>query len=69
MQLPDKNIGTLVKYYYTWKKSRNKKSLMDKSEARELAIINGIFADDSGENDTSDSDYEPVEKVIYLNNF
>ena len=55
MQLPDKNIGTLVKYYYTWKKSRNKKSLMDKSEARELAIINGIFADDSGENDTSDS--------------
>ena len=47
--------GTVVKYYYAWKKSRNKKSLMDKSEARELAIINGIFADDSGENDTSDS--------------
>jgi len=53
-----------VKYYYTWKKSRNKKSLMDKGERRDLALINGIFADDSnGENDTSDSDYEPVEKV------
>jgi len=61
-QLPDKSIGTLVKYYYTWKKSRNKKSLMDKSEARELAIINGIFADDSPNDDSSDSDYEPVEK-------
>lgn len=41
---------------------------MDKSEARELAIINGIFADDSGENDTSDSDYEPVEKVTINDN-
>ena len=36
---------------------------MDKSEARELAIINGIFADDSPNDDSSDSDYEPVEKV------
>lgn len=62
-QLPDKSIGTLVRYYYTWKKSRNKKSLMDKSENRDLALISGIFADDSnGDNDSSDSDYEPVEK-------
>lgn len=40
---------------------------MDKGERRDLALINGIFADDSnGDNDTSDSDYEPVEKVIFF---
>lgn len=63
-QLPDKSIGTLVKYYYAWKKNRNKKSLMDKGERRDQGILNGIFADDSADNDSSDSDYEPNEKKM-----
>lgn len=64
-QLPDKSIGALVKYYYAWKKNRNKKSLMDKGERKDLGLITGIFADDSnGENDSSDSDYEPSDKKI-----
>jgi len=62
-QLPDKSIGSLVRYYYSWKKSRNKKSLMDKNEKKAMSILNGIFADDENmENDSSDSDYEPNEK-------
>ena len=36
---------------------------MDKGEKRDLAMMNGIFADDSNPDDSSDSDYEPVEKV------
>uniref|UniRef100_T2M3G8 REST corepressor 3 n=1 Tax=Hydra vulgaris TaxID=6087 RepID=T2M3G8_HYDVU len=64
-QLPDKSIGSLVKYYYTWKKNRNKKSLMDKAEKREINMINGLFADDTdGENESSDSEYEPNEKKL-----
>lgn len=28
-QLPDKSIPTLVKYYYSWKKTRSRSSVMD----------------------------------------
>ncbi|XP_039293853.1 REST corepressor 1 isoform X2 [Nilaparvata lugens] len=34
--LPDKSIATLVKYYYSWKKTRSRTSLMDR-QARKLA--------------------------------
>lgn len=29
LQLPDKSIASLVKYYYSWKKTRARTSLMD----------------------------------------
>ncbi|KAI2521351.1 RCOR3 isoform 15, partial [Pan troglodytes] len=34
--LPDKTIASLVKYYYSWKKTRSRTSLMDR-QARKLA--------------------------------
>uniref|UniRef100_A0A3Q2YA04 REST corepressor 3 n=1 Tax=Hippocampus comes TaxID=109280 RepID=A0A3Q2YA04_HIPCM len=34
--LPDKSISSLVKYYYSWKKTRSRTSLMDR-QARKLA--------------------------------
>ncbi|XP_018322383.1 REST corepressor 1 isoform X2 [Agrilus planipennis] len=34
--LPDKSIASLVKYYYSWKKTRSRTSLMDK-QARKLS--------------------------------
>ena len=36
LQLPDKSIASLVKYYYSWKKSRSRTSLMDK-QAKKLS--------------------------------
>merc|ERR1711970_1037723 len=35
--LPDKSIAHLVKYYYSWKKTRTRTSLMDR-QARKLQI-------------------------------
>lgn len=34
-QLPDKLISSLVKYYYSWKKTRTRTSVMDR-QARKL---------------------------------
>ncbi|KAM4594515.1 REST corepressor 3 isoform 2-T2 [Fundulus diaphanus] len=42
--LPDKSISSLVKYYYSWKKTRSRTSLMDR-QARKLA--NRSSQDDS----------------------
>lgn len=39
LQLPDKSISSLVKYYYSWKKTRSRTSLMDR-QARKLANRN-----------------------------
>lgn len=63
-QLPDKSIGALVKYYYAWKKNRDKKSLMDNGEKKDLGILTGMFADDSNGENSSDSDYEPDDKKV-----
>lgn len=30
LQLPDKSIASLVKFYYSWKKTRTKTSVMDR---------------------------------------
>lgn len=35
LQLPDKSIASLVKYYYSWKKTRSRTSLMDR-QAKKL---------------------------------
>jgi len=63
--LPDKCISSLVKYYYAWKKTRNRTSLMDRQARRQIKDPTGIgmlFSDgesEGGEDDTSDSDFEP----------
>lgn len=61
-QLSDKSIGSLVKYYYTWKKSRNKSSLMDKEAKRinikNIGSINSIFTDEDEGMESEDSDFE-----------
>lgn len=36
-QLPDKSIATLVKYYYSWKKTRSRTSLIDR-QAKKMAV-------------------------------
>uniref|UniRef100_A0A3B4V415 REST corepressor 3 n=1 Tax=Seriola dumerili TaxID=41447 RepID=A0A3B4V415_SERDU len=61
--LPDKSISSLVKYYYSWKKTRSRTSLMDR-QARKLASRNN--QDDSDEEmedanpiEANDSDYDP----------
>uniref|UniRef100_A0A8C6PZE5 REST corepressor 3 n=1 Tax=Nothobranchius furzeri TaxID=105023 RepID=A0A8C6PZE5_NOTFU len=61
--LPDKSISSLVKYYYSWKKTRSRTSLMDR-QARKLATRSN--QDDSDEEmeeanpiEANDSDYDP----------
>jgi len=34
--LPDKSVATLVKYYYSWKKTRSRTSLIDR-QAKKMA--------------------------------
>ncbi|KAK3728403.1 hypothetical protein QZH41_017638 [Actinostola sp. cb2023] len=55
--LPDKAVSSLVKYYYSWKKTRSRTSLIDR-QARRLAVKE--YTEPNSENsDTSDSDFEP----------
>ncbi|XP_021403295.2 REST corepressor 3 isoform X1 [Lonchura striata] len=65
--LPDKTIASLVKYYYSWKKTRSRTSLMDR-QARKLANRNnqGDSDDDIEEAhpmDGNDSDYDPKKEA------
>ncbi|XP_075947741.1 REST corepressor 3 isoform X3 [Anarhichas minor] len=70
--LPDKSISSLVKYYYSWKKTRSRTSLMDR-QARKLAnrsnqddrsLPNSQFMNDEEMEEAppieaNDSDYDP----------
>eukprot|EP00058_Branchiostoma_floridae_P028094 XP_002613585.1 hypothetical protein BRAFLDRAFT_208224 [Branchiostoma floridae] len=58
--LPDKSIASLVKYYYSWKKTRTRTSLMDR-QARKLATQKDQSdSEEDGEMDNgSDSDFDP----------
>uniref|UniRef100_A0A6Q2XCM5 REST corepressor 3 n=1 Tax=Esox lucius TaxID=8010 RepID=A0A6Q2XCM5_ESOLU len=65
--LPDKSISSLVKYYYSWKKTRSRTSLMDR-QARKLANRNS--QDESDEEmeeanpiEANDSDYDPTKET------
>ncbi|XP_078085858.1 REST corepressor 3 isoform X1 [Mustelus asterias] len=65
--LPDKSIASLVKYYYSWKKTRSRTSLMDR-QARKLASRNNQDESDDGmeegaANDITDSDYDPTKET------
>ncbi|XP_059222680.1 REST corepressor isoform X3 [Stomoxys calcitrans] len=55
--LPDKSIASLVKYYYSWKKTRHRQSVMDRQEkvkaSKEGSSENGS---DNGSNEESDND-------------
>ncbi|XP_030578387.1 REST corepressor 2 [Archocentrus centrarchus] len=58
--LPDKLISSLVKYYYSWKKTRTRTSVMDRQARR---LINKREKDDSNDeieegDPGSDSDFE-----------
>lgn len=47
--LPDKSIAALVKYYYSWKKTRTRTSLMDR-QARKLAVVRedgGLYGEET----------------------
>uniref|UniRef100_A0A8C5KM57 REST corepressor 3 n=1 Tax=Jaculus jaculus TaxID=51337 RepID=A0A8C5KM57_JACJA len=66
-KLPDKTIASLVKYYYSWKKTRSRTSLMDR-QARKLANRHnqGDSDDDVEEThpmDGNDSDYDPKKEA------
>ncbi|XP_041420209.1 REST corepressor 3 isoform X5 [Xenopus laevis] len=65
--LPDKSIASLVKYYYSWKKTRSRTSLMDR-QARKLASkTNPGESDEELEEpnpkDGHDSDYDPKKET------
>ncbi|XP_075060309.1 REST corepressor 3 isoform X5 [Mixophyes fleayi] len=65
--LPDKTIASLVKYYYSWKKTRSRTSLMDR-QARKLASKNNPGESDEEVEDTTpkdgnDSDYDPKKEA------
>lgn len=65
--MPDKSIASLVKYYYSWKKTRSRCSLIDRQEklkAKETSSSGngtgtGTGSDngsENGSNEDSDSD-------------
>ncbi|RWS30654.1 REST corepressor 1-like protein [Leptotrombidium deliense] len=59
-QLPDKAISSLVKYYYSWKKTRSRTSLMDR-QARRLTIQKDDGSDgasDGSSDNESDANIE-----------
>ncbi|KAH8373814.1 hypothetical protein KR200_004557 [Drosophila serrata] len=56
--LPDKSIASLVKYYYSWKKTRHRSSAMDRQEkAIKAAVKEGSEnGSEVGSNEESDTD-------------
>ncbi|XP_055595319.1 REST corepressor 1 [Uranotaenia lowii] len=56
--LPDKSIASLVKFYYSWKKTRSRTSVMDRQEKMKKndSSENGS---DHGSNEDSDNDEKP----------
>ncbi|CAG9802592.1 unnamed protein product [Chironomus riparius] len=48
--LPDKSIASLVRYYYSWKKTRHRTSIMDRQEKRKNDGIENGNDDDLSEN-------------------
>ncbi|XP_034947455.1 REST corepressor 3 isoform X2 [Chelonus insularis] len=61
--LPDKSIASLVKYYYSWKKTRSRTSLMDR-QARKLTSggKDGENGSENGSELGSNTDSESEEK-------
>ncbi|KAE8738161.1 hypothetical protein FOCC_FOCC016359 [Frankliniella occidentalis] len=63
--LPDKSIASLVKYYYSWKKTRTRTSLMDR-QARKLASHREDGSEGGSEvGSNTDSDSEEKKWTIH----
>lgn len=63
-QLPDKNIASLVKYYYSWKKTRSRTSVMDRQE-KIKAKEGSENGSENGSNDDSDTE-DKVSSLCYF---
>lgn len=59
--LPDKSMSQLVKYYYSWKKTRSRTSLMDR-QARKMTHNREESDEDIDADANSDSDFETTSK-------
>ncbi|XP_030763542.1 REST corepressor 1 isoform X2 [Sitophilus oryzae] len=59
--LPDKSIASLVKYYYSWKKTRSRTSLMDK-QARKLNTPKEDEVEEAGSDQGSNEESDHDEK-------
>jgi len=60
--LPDKSIADLVKYYYSWKKTRSRTSMMDR-HARKVAEVReeGLYGEENYPEDSTGTDKEVSE--------
>ncbi|EDV28660.1 REST corepressor 3 [Trichoplax sp. H2] len=56
--LPDKSVGSLVRYYYSWKKRKSRLSLLDR-QARKPAVPKDATSCENSAEESSDSDFEP----------
>jgi hypothetical protein len=67
--LPDKSIASLVRYYYSWKKTRHRTSIMDRQEKRKNDGIENGNDDDLSENsDVEDKDIKRVTGINRIEN-
>ena len=59
--LPDKSIAALVKYYYSWKKTRTRTSLMDR-QARKLQAVRdeGRYGDEPEGSEEEDKEVRDI---------
>ncbi|XP_017853144.1 REST corepressor isoform X3 [Drosophila busckii] len=66
--LPDKSIASLVKYYYSWKKTRHRSSAMDRQEKMLKAAVKDGSENGSevGSNEESDNDDKIITVPAYL---
>ncbi|KAF7647963.1 hypothetical protein LDENG_00164120 [Lucifuga dentata] len=61
--LPDKSMASLVRFYYSWKKSRSKTSLMDRhARKHKREREDGDEADDGNGHTPSDSEFDAVKE-------
>jgi len=65
--LPDKSIAALVKYYYSWKKTRTRISLMDR-QARKLAVVreDGGYGEENFPLDSNSSGLDKDKEVVTI---
>lgn len=56
--MPDKSISSLVKFYYSWKKTRNRTSVMDRQEK-----VKKADGSENGSEHGSNEDSDNEEKV------
>ncbi|XP_053950169.1 REST corepressor isoform X3 [Anastrepha ludens] len=70
--LPDKSIASLVKYYYSWKKTRHRQSVMDRQEKAKASKEGSENGSENGSNEESDTDEKfysdfSVNTTYYIN--